>query len=116
MKNARHSGHVVSFSHTAAVVSGEPVDMGSGLVGVATGAYDANAEGEYAISGVFSFAKEAATAMAMGESVGWDDGNQNVVDSADGTKDFDLGVVAKPALSADATVEVLVNGLPGPSA
>jgi len=114
MKNAIKSGHVATFAHTSAVVSGQPIDMGNGKVGVACGAYDANESGEYATSGVHSFAKEAATAMASFEAVGYDEGNANVVDSADATKDFDIGTVFVAALAADATVQILVNNQPGP--
>ena len=114
MKNATKSGHVATFAAAAAVVSGQPIDLGNGLIGVACGAYAANESGEYKTSGVHSFAKEAATAMGMGEAVGYDDGNANVVDSADALKDFDIGTVFVAALAADATVEVMVNGQPGP--
>ena len=115
MKNQVKSGHVLPFKSANAVLSGEPIDLGSGLIGVAVGKFAANEEGEYQISGVKEFAKEAAT-FAVGESVGWDDGNQQVVDDADGTKDFDLGIVIKAVVDGDAKVQVLVNSNPGPGA
>ena len=113
MKNAKQSGHILSVSRSPVSVSGLPYDLGDGLVGVAFADYIANEEGEFATSGVKEFDKEGS-AYTIGESVGWDDGNNEVVKSIDGAKDFDLGTVTEVAAGGDAKIQVMVNGIPGP--
>lgn len=113
MKNKIMSGHTLTVAQAGAAVGGVPYDLGSGFVGVALGNYDAAESGEYETSGVKSFAKDGS-AYAIGEVVGYDADTDTVVKSADGAKDFDLGVVVKVADAGDSAVEVMVNSAQGP--
>lgn len=112
MKNKIMSGHTISIARVALSVAGIPYDLGSGLVGIASGNYAANEEGEYELTGVKTFPKDGATAVAVGDLVEWDNAGGDVVANTAG--DFDLGKVIKAELAATTTVLVMVNGLPGP--
>lgn len=109
MKGKVNSGHTITHSHTAAVVAGEPIDLG-GLVGVAVGAYAANESGEYEISGVKEF-KSDANAKAFMATVDWSVSGAEVV--AGGAGDFELGKVTEAA-APSGIVDVMVNTQPGP--
>jgi len=110
MKNKVYSGHTITVAQAGASVSGEPYDLGSGLVGVAVSSADAAAENEYEISGVKRFANDG-NAYAVGQAVDYDATGKTVV--ATTTGDFALGIVTKAALSGD-DVEVMIGGKPGP--
>lgn len=113
MKNKVLSGHTLTASLAGVTVSGEPYDLGSGLIGVAANSAGAGEVNEFEISGVKEFAKEGS-AYTLGEAVGYDDAVPNVVKSADAAKDFDLGTVVEAAGAGAAVIKVMVNGLPGP--
>ena len=114
MKNKVMSGHTLTATRNAASVAGRPYDLGSGLIGVAVGSYDANQAGEYEISGVKEFDKTVADVYAFGAIVDWDDAtNKTVVDGAMAS-DFELGRCVKAAGNGDTKVLVLVNKTPGP--
>ncbi|MBE9542494.1 MAG: DUF2190 family protein [Proteobacteria bacterium] len=105
MKNFRHNGKVITRANAGAVVGGQPIVIGT-KAGVATSAYGAGVEGEYAMAGVFSLASEAG--LVQGDQVGWDNGASQVVDDVDVAKDFDLGYVTKSEVGG--IVEVMING------
>lgn len=107
MKNFKHNGKVISRVEAGAIVSGVPISIGI-KAGVPAGSYAAGVEGEYVMGGVFSFPGEVG--LTQGDQVGWDNGVGQVVDDADGTKDFDLGYVTKSVVGG--FVEVMVNGVP----
>jgi len=113
MKNGKYSGHTLSVSTGAASVSGEPYDLGSGLVGVAANSRSASESNEYDTSGVHEFSKDG-NAYAIGESVGYDADTSQVVKTGDVAKDFELGIVVKAAQAGDTKIEVMVNGERGP--
>lgn len=71
-RNYVSPGATMSYAHTAAVTSGEPIRIGR-LIGVALGAYDADAVGEYAIEGVYDLPFVTGAAIAAGNQVIWDE-------------------------------------------
>jgi predicted RecA/RadA family phage recombinase len=109
MKNFVKPGYIVTKTHSAAVVSGQAILNGTELV-VATGAYAANAEGEYVRAGVVSIVKQPALAIAQGVEVYWDDTNKRITTTASGNTL--CGVSDKAALAGDAEVEILLNKHP----
>ena len=107
MKNFKHSGKVITDTQAGAVISGEPIQMGT-KAGVPAGSFGAGIEGEFVMGGVFSFASEPG--LLKHTPVGWDISAKQVVDDADVNKDFDLGYVTKAEVGG--IVEVMVNGVP----
>ena len=107
MKNFRQPGKVMTYAHSAAVESGEMIQIGT-LVGVAAGKYAANEEGEYSLLGVFKFAKLSTAVFAIGEKVGYDQDTKQMVVDASGDKDFDAGTAFKAAGNGETEMEVLL--------
>lgn len=108
MKNFSRAGFIKTRSHGSAVVSGEPIAIGS-KASVAMGSYEANAEGEYLQAGVHEFKKSAGLALVQGTEYDWDATAKEIVGV--GLGDFKLG---EADVDADAGAEVgfiLVNGL-----
>ncbi len=87
------------------VVSGEVVAL-AGMIGVAMGAIADGESGTLAICEVFTLAKEAPLVITQGDDVYWDDANNNI-DKTD--TNVPAGKCFASALSADTTVEVLLN-------
>lgn len=114
MKNKIKSGHTLTVARAAASKSGVAYDLGSGLVGVALGAYLANESGEYETSGVKEFKKLAGETYAIGDTIDYDDALEQAVSDAHATSDFELGVCVEIALSASVLALVMVNKNPGP--
>lgn len=105
MKNFKQSGHVISHTPAADIASGDVVVIGS-LVGIATGDITSGKEGEVALTGVYEVAKEAALAVAQGDTVYWDD----AADEADKTNtNTEMGTAVAAAAGADTTVLVLLK-------
>ena len=114
MKNSVMSGHVITVARGSASVSGLPYDLGSGLIGVASGSYDANESGEYELSGVKEFDKRTADIYAVGAVIDWDDALNETVTDGDGASDFELGICIEAIGGVAGKVKVLVGGKPGP--
>lgn len=109
MKNYVKPGYKTTHAHSAAVVSGQAILVGTELL-VATGSFGADQEGEYLRAGVVSLPKVAAQVQAKGANIYWDDTAKNLTTTASGNTL--AGKVDKAALSADTHVEILLNGLP----
>lgn len=105
MKNFKQPGKVMSYAHGSAVESGDVVQIGA-LVGIATGKYAANEEGEYALMGVYSLPKGSATVIAQGAAVDWDDTAKLVV--ATTTGDFAVGWAFTAGVNGEDSVDVLL--------
>ena len=100
-------GNIIDYTPGADVAAGEVVVQGE-LVGVARQVILANALGALAISGVFKFAKDNATAFAVGVLVYWD-----VADN-EATEDADTGtnkLIGKTVLAAADTDTILLARL-----
>jgi len=111
MKNYIQKGATKTYTHTAAVESGQPIAIGE-RAGVACGAYGANEEGEYLQGGVHEFKKKAALAILPGVTYDYDADAGEVVPSGDAESDFELGEGHIAADGADATCQILVNKMP----
>ncbi|MEM9366379.1 MAG: DUF2190 family protein [Planctomycetota bacterium] len=85
----------------AAVSAGMPVEVFSGLVGVAINDIPANGTDEVDITGRFRAKSKAAQAWAVGQVVGWDASEGEFTSEGD-DQDFVVGkaVAAKPADAA----------------
>jgi predicted RecA/RadA family phage recombinase len=99
-------GASIDYTPGADVAAGDVVVQGD-LVGVAKLDIKANKLGALAVDGVFDFAKVAATALAAGTIVYWDDAANVATSTAAGNKQ--IGKVVKAAADADATVRVRMN-------
>lgn len=71
MKNYLQPGHVMAFTPTVAVVSGQLVAIGA-ILGVSQGDVAADTEGTAQICGVFSVPKVSGAVIAKGETLTWD--------------------------------------------
>lgn len=109
MRNYVQPGYKTNYAHSAAVVSGQAVLVGTELL-VATGAFAANEEGVYLRAGVVTLPKVAAQAQSKGVLIYWDDTNKNLTTTA--TNNTLAGIVDVAALAADTEVAILLNGLP----
>lgn len=110
MKNYVKPGYKTTYTHNAAVVSGQALAVGAETL-VATGSYAANVEGEYLRAGVVALKKKNALVLAHGAKVWWDNGAGEITATeADG--EAYAGIVDKAALANDATVDVVLNGIP----
>ena len=109
MQNYVQPGYKTNYAHTAAVISGQAVLVGTELL-VATGAFGANEEGVYVRAGVVTLPKVTAQAQGKGVNVYWDDTAKKLTTiSTDNTL---AGKVDVAALAADTEVAILLNGLP----
>ncbi|MGI2215684.1 DUF2190 family protein [Shewanella baltica] len=83
MKNYVQDGKTISFTPTAAVVSGEAVLLATLLV-VAIGAIAADTEGTGVTEGVFELPKKSTDVFAVGAAVYWDDTANEITSLATG--------------------------------
>jgi predicted RecA/RadA family phage recombinase len=95
----------------AAIVNGQIVNMGSGLIGICTspeGIAD-GVLGALATNGIFKIKKAAGGGItfARGAKVGWDDVNNTAV--ATGTGTFDIGTCFDAAADGDDHVKTRIN-------
>lgn len=95
----------MTYAHGSAVVSGDVVQIGA-LVGIATGSYDANEEGEYSLMGVYDLPKDSAFAPAIGTAVEWDDTAKEVVGDTFG--DFEVGYAFEAGVNGETSMKVLL--------
>lgn len=106
MKNSVKDGKYITYAHSAAVESGDMIQIGA-LVGVACGKYAANESGEYSLLGVYSFKKTGATVFAIGAAVEYDTATKEIV-ATGGAGDFAAGWVFEAAASGSTSVKVLL--------
>lgn len=100
-------GNVIDFTPGADVAAGAVVVQGE-LVGVANRKILANKLGALSVEGVFKFAKDNATAFAVGVDVFWD------VADGEATEDADTGtnkLIGKTVLAAADTDTILLAKL-----
>ena len=104
--NFVQEGKALDYTPSGAdVASGDFVLMGS-IGGVAKTDIADGKTGAVHVSGVFSVAK-ATGAVAQGAKLYWNSTNSNLTTTASGNTI--VGVAAAAALSADATVKILLN-------
>jgi predicted RecA/RadA family phage recombinase len=106
MKNFIQPGEVMTYAHSGAKNSGDPVKIGS-LLGVASADYAANEAGEYAISGVFEITKLTSDDVAIGAQLYWDDGNSRLTTTA--STHIKAGRAFKAAGTSATKVQILLN-------
>lgn len=106
MKNYIKSGQNKTFTAAADLLSGAVVEVGT-YIGVNSFDVLTGAEGELAITGVYSLPKTAALVIADGDAVYWD----GTAVTKTGT-DADLGTADADAAGADTHVNVLLKGGP----
>jgi predicted RecA/RadA family phage recombinase len=93
-----------------AVVSGKMVVIGT-KVGVALGAIPIAGTGSVGVAGVYEYAKLSTDVIAQGAAVYYDAGNDRLTTTAGGNTL--AGYAWTAAANPSATVQVLVNGVPG---
>ncbi len=102
------SGHSLTVTAPAAVLSGAGVLVGTALFGVANNdAASGATDLEIQVDGVWDLAK-ATGALAVGDLIYWDNGAKNVTATSSGNTK--IGVVVAAAASGDATARVRLNG------
>ncbi|OQB05779.1 MAG: hypothetical protein BWY19_00804 [bacterium ADurb.Bin212] len=102
MKNFVQPGMVMPYTATAAVASGEAIEVVD-LIGVATGAIANGEVGELLLSGVVELTKEAPLVINQGDKVYYDTTAKNV--DKTNTNVF-IGYAFESAISAATTVKV----------
>ncbi|MFB2734203.1 DUF2190 family protein [Shewanella mangrovisoli] len=106
MKNYIQDGTTISFTPTAAVVSGQAVLLGALLV-VAVRDIAANTDGTGATYGVFELPKKSTDVVALGVDLYWDDTAKELTTTdTDNTK---VGKAWAAAASNTETVWVKIN-------
>ncbi len=106
--NRTRHGDIVKESLVAAVSEGDVEQMQDGRAGVAQSDFDANAQGNYAITGVHDFLKDG-NAVTKGDPMFWDVSANVAVSQANADEagvDFFLGFAEEAALAGDATTRV----------
>ncbi|HEY2210268.1 MAG TPA: DUF2190 family protein [Bradyrhizobium sp.] len=108
MKNFVQEGHMVYVTATAAVKSGDPVQVGAGLFGVA--GRDANVGDTYAlwVRGVFTLPKKNEV-WAAGDAIYWDNANKACTNVAGTLLRVGLATKAVPT-AGTLTGEVRLGG------
>lgn len=107
MKNFVQRGENITLPAPAAVSSGDPVLVGS-LFGIAAGDAASGADLDLVTTGVFEMAKVSALAIAVGDTIYWDDTAKLVNKTATGNTK--IGVAVTAAANPSATVNVRLNG------
>lgn len=90
---------------------GQPVQTSGGQAGILAGSKAlANGEqGAAIIAGRVQVNKLTTDAIADGENVQWDDGNNEAVNNANVAGDFSIGKAFGAVINGDTTVTVLLN-------
>lgn len=110
MNNYLRPGHTVTYAHTAAVTSGQPLVIGT-LLAVAAGTYAANEAGEYRIDGVFTLPKTTGAAMTVGQKVNLNTADGKLIGSEPEAALMGCAIVMEAAGSGATTV--VARLLPG---
>ena len=105
--NYIQDGDILDYTAGAAISAGDVVVIGT-IGGVAITDIANGATGAVAISGVFRVTK-ATGAVTQGALLYWNATNSNLTTTATGATL--VGVAAAAALSGDATVDILLNGV-----
>lgn len=114
MNNFIKPGEVLTFTApTGGVVSGTAYLVGALLVVAATTVAQ-TLPFEGAVEGVYTLPKITGAAWTEGQMLYWDSATSNV-GTVVGATTRRIGVAAAAALSADATGQVRLNGVPSPA-
>lgn len=107
MRNYVQRGDTLDVTAAAAISSGDGVIVGS-IFGVAN--VDAEIGDTFALDvvGVFNLPKVSALAIAVGDTVYWDNANKVVTKTASGNTK--IGVAVTAAANPSPTVNVRLNG------
>lgn len=105
-KNFIQPGKVVTLAAPATLTSGQGALVGS-IFGVALADIANGANGDFALTGVWSLAK-ASGAWTQGAKLYWDNTAKNVTTTA--TSNTLIGVAVQAQASGDATGLVRLNG------
>lgn len=106
MRNKITEGKMITYAHTAAVVSGQAVKIGN-LLGVAATDGAANETVEYAISDVYELPKTSADVVAIGALVYWNAAAGEITTVATGN--LEAGRAYAAAGAGATKVQVLLN-------
>lgn len=101
------AGTHLDYTPGSDVTAGDVINLGTGLVGVASEDIPAGRLGSLTIGGIFEVANNGLV-FAAGATVGYDATAKVTI--AAGTGDFDLGPAAYAIGASDATGQVLLNG------
>ena len=101
----RHSEYVET-ALTVPAYSGEPVQLPSGVVGIAADNYPIGEVGRFFVTGVWRLRKAPGATAEAGASVFWDSTNRQAVFSG-GT--FQCGIASKPGVAGSSVVRVDVS-------
>lgn len=108
MKTFVQEGKNLVITAPYARVSGEGVQVGSALFGVAMDAISSGASGAIATEGVFDLAKTTAQAYTAGQRLFWDDTNKKL--TATSTANLAVGVCLAAAVTSDVIARVKLQG------
>jgi predicted RecA/RadA family phage recombinase len=107
MKNFVQRGNTLTLTAPAAVVSGQPIIVGS-VFGIVNGDAASGDPMDVDVVGVFNLPKVAADAFAEGAAVYWDNTAKLVTSTTTGNTK--IGVAVTAAANPSATVHVRLNG------
>lgn len=106
MKTFVREGNVLTVTAPAAVASGDGVQVGSALFGVAVTAIASGASGEIATEGVFTLAKTTGQAYAVGDIVYWNSTTNKLTATSTGNLQVALAVAAAASTATTAQVKL----------
>jgi len=106
MKNFVQPGKTMTAALGAAVTAGDLVIIGV-LAAVANGNYAANEQGEYELTGVYTFTALGTAVGAQGAIAYWDQTNKRITDVATNNSAVGHFFVAKANGDATATVRLV---------
>ena len=103
-------GDAIDYTPGADVAAGEVVVQGD-LIGVAKTPIASGKLGSLAVDGVFDFPKATgvSTAIAVGQTVYWDAGDEQAKEDDESGANKLLGKTVKAAADGDATVRVRLS-------
>lgn len=105
--NYVQEGETVTLAAPYAVASGAGCKVGA-IFGVALGAVAEDAEGEFAICGVWDLLAVTAETFAQGDPVYWDDGEKKCSSGLTGNSAIGVALAAKSG--SETSVRVRLNG------
>lgn len=97
----------LAVPYAGGVTTGQGMQVGAALFGVALSTAAQNALVSTAFVGIFDLAKEPALAIAQGARLFWDNTNRRLTTTATGNLAVGIALVA--ALAADSTVRTLIG-------
>jgi len=102
MKDSR-----IDFTAVAAIVVGEVVPIGTGMVGIALTDIAIGASGALITEGCFNMTAKAGEAFAIGDLLYWDDTTNSLTKTT--TSNTRAGIAINAKLSADTLAFVRIN-------